>query len=208
MLCHSAPWCGHCKNLAPKYAEAASVLAQDNIPLASVDCIAHESLYWSNNIKGYPTLLAFIGGDTEPLPYDGPRETANIVSFMRHLKAPVLIPIASSTESILSFSEKHRTSSKPVVFVFTGPDEESKGAERALDIVCRKFDMFACAVIRGDSALNVGRDFGVTRLPAMLVLPVLSAAASETASVLEPPTGKSFVNRSRQAIDLDFIPQL
>lgn len=50
-----APWCGHCKALAPHYEEAATILKEkQNIKLAKVDCVDQAELCQSNGISGYP----------------------------------------------------------------------------------------------------------------------------------------------------------
>jgi len=35
-----APWCGHCKNLAPEFKKAATALKSQGIPLVTVDADA------------------------------------------------------------------------------------------------------------------------------------------------------------------------
>lgn len=136
-----------------------------------MDCIAQESLYWSNNIKGYPTLLAFLGG--EPLPYDGPREAASIVSFMRILHAPVLVPLHSSRD-ITRLSRRHLSATKPLALVFVDAkqDAESVHAERTLDFVCKMLDAFTCGVVRSDATLAA--QYGVTSLPGFAVMPTVT----------------------------------
>jgi protein disulfide-isomerase A1 len=49
-----APWCGHCKSLAPHYEEAATALKEKNIKLAKVDCVEEAELCQSKDVKGYP----------------------------------------------------------------------------------------------------------------------------------------------------------
>lgn len=160
-----------------------------------MDCIAHEALYWSNNIKGYPTLLAFIAG--EPIPYEGPRETDSIVSFMRELSVPLLVPLRGEKQVAL-FSRQYRSATKPVVLVLVkgedgaaeGAGEREESAEVALDLVCRKLDSFACGVVHvsDEEGGGVARGFGVKTLPAFVLLPVLSEEGEEgeeSAVVLE-----------------------
>jgi protein disulfide-isomerase A1 len=68
-----APWCGHCKALAPKYEEAATELKAKNIPLVKVDCTAEEDICREQGVEGYPTLKVFRGADSVK-PYQGARQ--------------------------------------------------------------------------------------------------------------------------------------
>lgn len=49
-----APWCGHCKALAPHYEESATALKEKDILLAKVDCVDQAELCASHGIQGYP----------------------------------------------------------------------------------------------------------------------------------------------------------
>jgi len=83
-----APWCGHCKKLAPEYAKAATTLKNDKppIPLASVDCIANSGTCSKHGVSGYPTMKIFRNGVASD--YGGPREADGIVSFLRKQAGP------------------------------------------------------------------------------------------------------------------------
>lgn len=57
-----APWCGHCKSLAPIWESAASKLAGNpHIVIAKLDATTNEVP--GVNIRGFPTLKFWPGND-------------------------------------------------------------------------------------------------------------------------------------------------
>jgi protein disulfide-isomerase A6 len=80
-----APWCGHCKNLAPHWEQAAMEL--DGVAkLAAVDATISQQLAAKYDVKGYPTIKIFKphsnGVATD---YTGGRTADDIVSYVKSI---------------------------------------------------------------------------------------------------------------------------
>lgn len=116
-----APWCGHCKKLAPEFETAASTLKNQNIKLAAIDCTVEKDICEKHAIKGYPTLAVFRSG-AEVTKYQGPREAAAIVKFMKKQAAPAVTVIKGSDDL-----KKFRDSDEVVIVGFF-KDEKSEAA--------------------------------------------------------------------------------
>ncbi|KIK68097.1 hypothetical protein GYMLUDRAFT_191150 [Collybiopsis luxurians FD-317 M1] len=89
-----APWCGHCKSLAPHYEEAATALKEKDIKLAKVDCVDQAELCQANGIQGYPTLKVYKNGSAAE--YKGPRKADGIISYMIKQSLPAVTEVTSS----------------------------------------------------------------------------------------------------------------
>ena len=114
-----APWCGHCKALAPEYEEAATSLAAKSIRLAKVDCTEQQDLCQEYGVEGYPTLKVFRGANNVQ-PYAGPRKAQAIVSYMTKQS----LPSVSSLESKAAL-EEFKTADKVVLVGYFAADDKS-----------------------------------------------------------------------------------
>ncbi len=77
-----APWCGHCKQLAPEWEKAATRLAGDGVKVGAIDATVHTQLAQRYGIKGFPTIKLFPAGPkSAPQDYNGAREADAIVDF-------------------------------------------------------------------------------------------------------------------------------
>lgn len=80
-----APWCGHCKNLAPVYEELATAFAAagNKVSIANVDADKHKELGKRFGVQGFPTLKWFDGTPgAEPQEYNGGRDLESLTKFI------------------------------------------------------------------------------------------------------------------------------
>ncbi|KAJ3031534.1 UNVERIFIED_CONTAM: protein disulfide isomerase (PDI) protein [Siphonaria sp. JEL0065] len=78
-----APWCGHCKNLAPEYKKAADSL-KGLAKLVAIDCDAeaNKPLCGQYQVQGFPTLKFFGKNKKSPQDYQGQRTAKAIVDYI------------------------------------------------------------------------------------------------------------------------------
>jgi protein disulfide-isomerase A6 len=122
-----APWCGHCKNLAPVYEELATnyLHGKEKVTIAKVDADAHKELGKRFGVQGFPTLKWFDGKSDKPSEYDSGRDLESLQKFVQEksgvraktkAKAPSNVVILDDK----SFKEKIGKD-QDVLVAFTAP---------------------------------------------------------------------------------------
>lgn len=83
-----APWCGHCKKLAPVWDELGEHYKDnENIVIAKFDATANEAE--GVEIRGYPTLIFYPKDNKAGIDYSGERELQNFKDWLAE-NSPVL----------------------------------------------------------------------------------------------------------------------
>jgi protein disulfide-isomerase-like protein len=77
-----APWCGHCKSLAPTWAKIATSLKSEGVDIAHVDCTVEDHGFCNSfGVRSYPTLKLIDNGKVYP--YTDQRNEAELVAFAK-----------------------------------------------------------------------------------------------------------------------------
>ena len=81
-----APWCGHCKALAPKYEELGQMYKNNadfasKVTIAKVDATANDV---PDEIQGFPTIKLYPAGAKDaPVDYSGDRTVDDLAKFIK-----------------------------------------------------------------------------------------------------------------------------
>ncbi|KAK7051384.1 hypothetical protein VNI00_004884 [Paramarasmius palmivorus] len=118
-----APWCGHCKKLAPAWLSLASFY-RGKVTIAEVNCDDNPSLCKEQGVQGYPTLFYYVGGGegigkTE---YTGGRNLEQLKAFVG--KATEGPAIGVSEEEFVKSVEK-----EDVVYALLYPSSQATVVE-------------------------------------------------------------------------------
>ena len=78
-----APWCGHCKSLAPTWQSLSDRLQEsdaNDVIIAKVDCTKEKEVCNRFKVNGYPSLKYF--ADRKMFPYKGARDIDALYDFV------------------------------------------------------------------------------------------------------------------------------
>ncbi len=134
-----APWCGHCKKLAPEWEKAAARLASEGVKLGAVDATAHANLAAKYGIKGYPTIKVFGAGPKgTPVDYQGAREADAIIEYalasLESSGAPVAIKEITNADVFETACGGKNTKLCAVLFLPHILDTGASGRNNYLDL--------------------------------------------------------------------------
>ncbi|XP_010252582.1 PREDICTED: protein disulfide isomerase-like 2-3 [Nelumbo nucifera] len=138
-----APWCGHCKKLAPEWKKAANNL-KGKVKLGHVNCDEEKSLMSRFKVQGFPTILVFGADKDIPVSYEGARSASAIESFaLEQLETNVAPPEVNELTSADVMEEK--CSSSAICFVAFLPDildSKADGRNKYLELLLSVAEKF------------------------------------------------------------------
>jgi protein disulfide-isomerase A1 len=152
-----APWCGHCKALAPEWATAATTLKDEgstDIKLGKVDATEEGDLAEKFGVRGYPTIKFFRDGNADkPIDYQGGRQAPEIVNWLKKKTGPPATTLENADDA-KKFSEKN-----DVVVIGFFKDADSTGGKTFTE-VAQDEDSLAFGIATDQA---VWKEFGVDK---------------------------------------------
>lgn len=81
-----APWCGHCKKLAPTWTALAKHL-QNRLTIAEVNCEEEKAICEREKVPGYPALMFYLPGGEGKTEYTGGRKVEKLLEWAHRASA-------------------------------------------------------------------------------------------------------------------------
>ncbi|KAI0322608.1 thioredoxin-like protein [Amylostereum chailletii] len=179
-----APWCGHCKNLAPTYEQLADSFAhaKSKVVIAKVDADgAGKPLGSKYGVTGFPTLKWF-NAEGEAEPYEDGRDLDSLVNFITSksgVKSNIKPPPPPSTLILDShtFDEVVYNKDHDTLVTFTAPwCGHCKKLKPIYEEVAKTFlpeSKCVVANIDADAEANrpIGMKYGIQSFPTIRFFP-------------------------------------
>jgi len=150
-----APWCGHCKTLAPQYARAADNI-KGMVQFVGIDCTAEEAVCKKYGIGGYPSIKIFDNGKTSD--YQGARSALAFKKAALGLLDVVDVPEYDAS-SISEFNDA--TGVKALFFT------NKKKIPAMVSALVARYPSATIGVVYSEDE-DVCEEFGVTKFPTVL----------------------------------------
>lgn len=203
-----APWCGHCKNLAPVYEQLADAFAshKGKVQIVKTDADGEgKELGQKFGVSGFPTLKWFPNGaGSEPEAYEGGRDLEALAEFISKkagvkaaIKGPP--PPAYLQLDTDTFQSVAMNPEKDVLVAFTAPwCGHCKNMKPFLNTVAKNFESESNCVIadyNADAPQNkpLAGEYGVHSYPTIKFFPKGSSSKTPI-DYLQPRTEQGFTD--------------
>lgn len=120
-----APWCGHCKKLAPIWKQLAHDM-RGKLDIAEVDCEAHGAICRSQGIAGYPTLYYYGANGGSKTEYTGGRKLEQLKAFAEKVSGPAVSEL--SPDKLNEEAMVH-----PVLYLLLHPPSDTTSVKQIID---------------------------------------------------------------------------
>jgi len=173
-----APWCGHCKHLAPEMVTVGQAMISSkpqDVRVGKVNCDAHNGICSKYGVTGYPTIKFFPKGKPTPEDYNAGRTADDIINFL-NIKANANLRVAKAPSFVLeltsdNFDKVVFESGKNALVEFYAPwCGHCKSLAPLYEIVAKAFanePEVVIANVNADKYRELGQKYGVTGFPTL-----------------------------------------